>query len=227
MTKNDILLIQNVAESPDIEFEERLLTFVKGALISADVDGIPKRIDIGSDGSVLMADSNETTGLKWVAQAMILKGTVGSGGTYEIAAFNSLATYLAGWVYMVITDGTIKGQECVANDLLLCIVSRSGSGNVDADWIKIGSSGTGIGGGASSYTLDFQASAVVMNDINLEGAITITDIIGLNVASLKLDNVAQALGSGLSIAVADQQILAWEITRTAPGYAALGIKFTK
>lgn len=85
------------------------------------------------------------------------------------------------------------------------------------------------GGGttAMSYTLDFQASAVVMNDINLEGAITITDIIGLNVASLKLDNVAQVLGSGLSIAVADQQILAWEITRTAPGYAALGIKFTK
>jgi hypothetical protein len=66
-----------------------------------------------------------------------------------------------------------------------------------------------------------------MNDINLEGAITITDIIGLNVASLKLDNVAQALGSGLSIAVSNQQILAWEITRTAPGYAALGIKFTK
>lgn len=83
------------------------------------------------------------------------------------------------------------------------------------------------GSGASSYTLDFQASAVVMNDINLEGAITITDIIGLNVDTLKLDNVAQALGSGLSIAVANQQILAWEITRTAPGYAALGIKFTK
>jgi hypothetical protein len=83
------------------------------------------------------------------------------------------------------------------------------------------------GAGASSYTLDFQASAVVMNDINLEGAITITDIIGLNVDTLKLDNVAQALGAGLSIAVANQQILAWEITRTAPGYAALGIKFTK
>ena len=81
--------------------------------------------------------------------------------------------------------------------------------------------------GASSYTLDFQASVVVMNDINLEGAITITDIIGLNVDTLKLDNVAQALGSGLSIAVSNQQILAWEITRTAPGYAALGIKFTK
>ena len=82
------------------------------------------------------------------------------------------------------------------------------------------------GEGASSYTLDFQASAVVMNDINLEGAITITDIIGLNVDTLKLDNVAQAMGSSLSIAVANQQILAWEITRTAPGYAALGIKFT-
>ena len=226
MTKNDILLIQNVAESPDTDFEERLVNFIKGALLSANAAGNPTILSIGADGSVLLADSDETTGLKWVAQAMILKGTVGSGGTYEIAAFNSLATYLAGWVYMVITDGTIKGQECVANDLLLCIVSRGGTGNVDADWIKIGSSGGSVGGGASSYTLDFQASAVVMNDINLEGAITITDIIGLNVDTLKLDNVAQSLGTGLSIAVANQQILAWEITRTAPGYAALGIKFT-
>lgn len=227
MELNDVIFLQNVAESPDKEFSEVLVKFIKGAILSAGTTGTPKMLLVGDDGNVLIADSAEVTGLKWVAQAMILKGTVGSGGTYEIAAFNSLATYLAGWVYMVITDGTIKGQECVANDLLLCIVSRSGSGNVDADWIKIGSSGTGIGGGASSYTLDFQASAVVMNDINLEGAITITDIIGLNVASLTLDNVAQSLGTGLSISVANQQILAWEITRTAPGYAALGIKFTK
>lgn len=227
MELNDVIFLQNVAESPDKEFSEVLVKFIKGAILSAGTTGTPKMLLVGDDGNVLIADSAEVTGLKWVAQAMILKGTVGSGGTYEIAAFNSMATYLAGWVYLVVTDGTIKGKECVAKDLLLCIVSRSGSGNVDADWIKIGSSGTGIGGGASSYTLDFQASAVVMNDINLEGAITITDIIGLNVASLKLDNVAQALGSGLSIAVADQQILAWEITRTAPGYAALGIKFTK
>jgi hypothetical protein len=104
---------------------------------------------------------------------------------------------------------------------------QAASGKVlgfDASLDPIMSDGGGIT--AMSYTLDFQASAVVMNDINLEGAITITDIIGLNVASLKLDNVAQALGSGLSIAVSNQQILAWEIVRTAPGYAALGIKFT-
>lgn len=224
MELNDVIFLQNVAESPDKEFSEVLVKFIKGAILSAGTTGTPKMLLVGDDGNVLIADSAEVTGLKWVAQAMILKGTVGSGGTYEIAAFNSMATYLAGWVYLVVTDGTIKGKECVANDLLLCIVGRSGSGNVDGDWIKIGSSG---GSSASSYTLDFQSVVTVMNDINLEGAITITDIIGLNVASLKLDNVAQSLGTGLSIAVANQQILAWEITRTGAGPAALGIRFTK
>ena len=66
-----------------------------------------------------------------------------------------------------------------------------------------------------------------MNDINLEGAITITDIIGLNVDTLKLDNVAQALGSGLSIAVSNQQILAIQGDHPhGPRLLALGIKFT-
>ena len=65
--------------------------------------------------------------------AMVYKGTVGVGGTHEIAAFNSLATYNVGWTYRVITAGTIKGVVCEVGDLITAIVSRSGSGNVNAD----------------------------------------------------------------------------------------------
>ena len=72
-------------------------------------------------------------------------------------------------------------------------ISISEGTEADENKVKISISGEAT---ACSYTLDFQASAVVMNDINLEGAITITDIIGLNVDSLKLD---KRVGSGLSI----------------------------
>lgn len=66
--------------------------------------------------------------------AMIFKGTVGSGGTHEIAAFNALATYNAGWTYRVITAGTIKGVVCEVGDILTAMVDRAGSGELDADW---------------------------------------------------------------------------------------------
>lgn len=69
--------------------------------------------------------------------AMIYKGTVGTGGTYEIAAFNALATYQAGWTYKVITAGTIKGQGCQIGDMVIATVDRAGTGNVDADWTVV------------------------------------------------------------------------------------------
>lgn len=65
--------------------------------------------------------------------AMVFKGTIGSGGTIEIAAFNSLATYDAGWAYKVITAGTIKGEVSEIGDLFMANVDRP-SGGVDADW---------------------------------------------------------------------------------------------
>lgn len=76
-------------------------------------------------------------GISGAADALIYKGTVGSGGTNEIAAFNSLATYSIGWTYKVITAGTIKGKYCEPGDMLIAIVTRSGSGNVDADWTVV------------------------------------------------------------------------------------------
>ncbi|MHC1773855.1 MAG: hypothetical protein AB9834_00440 [Lentimicrobium sp.] len=67
------------------------------------------------------------------ADAMVFKGTVGTGGTYTIAAFNSLVVYNAGWTFRVIEAGTIKGKICEIGDLLLAIVDRASAG-VDADW---------------------------------------------------------------------------------------------
>lgn len=98
-----------------------------------------------TSGTISTAPSNGTDivnktyadGLIAAADAMVFKGTVGSGGTYEIAAFNSLATYNAGWTFRVITAGTIKGKVCEIGDLVIAMVDRTGSGNLDSDWTVV------------------------------------------------------------------------------------------
>lgn len=67
--------------------------------------------------------------------AMVFKGSVGTGGTYTIAAFNALMTYNAGWVFVVIEAGTIKGKVCEEGDTLMAMVTRGGSGGQNDDWI--------------------------------------------------------------------------------------------
>lgn len=91
-------------------------------------------------------------GLLASSDAMIFKGTVGVGGTYEIAAFNALATYNTGWTFRVITAGTVKGKVCEVGDLVMCLVDRAGSGNVDADWTVAQTNVDGAVTGPASVT---------------------------------------------------------------------------
>ena len=64
------------------------------------------------------------------SDAMIFKGTLGTGGS--ISALPS--TYLTGWTYRVVTDGTYAGQPCETGDLIVALTDRKGSGNLDSDW---------------------------------------------------------------------------------------------
>jgi hypothetical protein len=66
--------------------------------------------------------------------AMIFKGTIGTGGTHTIAAFNALTTYDLGWTYRVVEAGTIKGAASEVGDLFISIVDRTGGSGVNADW---------------------------------------------------------------------------------------------
>lgn len=86
------------------------------------------------------------------ADAMVYKGTIGTGGTYTIAAFNTLATYNAGWTYRVITAGTVRGYVCEIGDLLVAIVDRAGSGSVNSDWSVVQTNIDGAVVGPSSST---------------------------------------------------------------------------
>ena len=64
------------------------------------------------------------------ADAMVFKGTLGTGGTVETLP----TTYATGWTYRVIEAGTFAGQQCEIGDLVIALTSRSGSENQDADW---------------------------------------------------------------------------------------------
>ena len=64
------------------------------------------------------------------SDAMIFKGTLGTDGTVEELP----TTYSTGWTYRVISAGTYAGQQCEIGDLVIALVDRSGSGNVNSDW---------------------------------------------------------------------------------------------
>lgn len=64
------------------------------------------------------------------SDAMIFKGTIGTGGTVTSLP----TTYQTGWTYRVITAGTYAGNVCEVGDLIIALVDRSGSSNANSDW---------------------------------------------------------------------------------------------
>ena len=82
------------------------------------------------------------------SDAMIFKGTIGaSADDPTITALPT--TYKVGWTYRVITDGTYAGKVCEVGDLIIALVNRAGSGNLDSDWCV---AQTNIDGAITSIT---------------------------------------------------------------------------
>lgn len=129
------------------------------------------------DSSVTASGANPVTGKAIhdyvgnaiaASDAMIFKGTLGTGGT--ITALPT--TYKTGWTYRVITAGTYAGNVCEVGDLVIALVDRSGSGNVNADWTVAqtningaitsisGTSPVNVSGSGSSRTVSHANSGV-------------------------------------------------------------------
>jgi hypothetical protein len=106
-------------------------TTIKNQAQSADID-----ITLPAITGVL-ATETYAQNLFASNDAMVYKGTVGTGGTIEKAALEALTTYNAGWTYRVITTGVYFGVTLEVGDLITAIVDRTGSGDVDADWTMI------------------------------------------------------------------------------------------
>lgn len=82
--------------------------------------------------------------------AMIFKGTLGTGGTIESLP----TTHSIGWAYRIITAGTYAGKVCEIGDLIIAVESRSGSGNLDSDWTVAQGNTDGTVVGPASSTLN-------------------------------------------------------------------------
>lgn len=65
--------------------------------------------------------------------AMVFKGTIGTGGT--VTAIPTTG-YNAGWSYKVITAGTYAGMTCEIGDMIICVKDYTLS-YADGDWIVI------------------------------------------------------------------------------------------
>lgn len=72
----------------------------------------------------------ELAALLGANDAMIFKGTLGTGGTITTLP----TTYSAGWAYKVIEAAAYAGVPCEVGDMIIAIVDRAGSGNQNADW---------------------------------------------------------------------------------------------
>ena len=106
----------------------------------------------GSTTALARADAIKTyvDSLLATNDAMIFKGTIGTGGTVTAVP----TTFSAGWTYRVITAGTYSGNVCEVGDLLVAVIDRSGSGNLNTDWIGIQTNLDGAVIGPASATTD-------------------------------------------------------------------------
>lgn len=146
---------------------EDKLTSSKANLASPTLTGTPKAptaaagtntTQIATTAFVQTALSN---GLA-ASDAMIIKGTIGASGTVTALP----TTYKTGWTYRVITAGTYAGQVCEIGDLIIALVDRSGSNNVDSDWCvaqtNINGAITGVKSGDAYITVSPSGSTVTI-----------------------------------------------------------------
>lgn len=82
--------------------------------------------------------------------AMVFKGTLGTGGT--ITALPT--THSAGWAYKIIEAGTYANLVAEIGDLIVAVVDRDGSNNQNSDWIIVQTNIDGAVTGPASSTAD-------------------------------------------------------------------------
>lgn len=149
---------------------------------------------------VIMTDTTDVSGASWVTadvttnstikvptasavkayvdnllssnDAMIFKGTLGTGGT-----ITSLPTvYNTGWAYKIITTGTYAGVSCEVGDMIIAIVDRT-TGGVNADWTVLQTNTDGIVTGAvSSVDGNIATFNGTTGKIIKDSGIAVTDI---------------------------------------------------
>lgn len=112
---------RNAADNAYADMQAKDATFAKVTVSAAP--------SAGTD----LTNKTYVDGLLAANDAMIFKGTLGTGGTYTTLPL----THGVGWTLRVITAGTYAGQVCEVGDLMITLVARAGSGNTNADWTVV------------------------------------------------------------------------------------------
>ena len=119
----------------------------KAPLASPAFSGTPTApTPAADDDSTKIATTAFVKAAMRVADAMVFKGTIGTGGT--VTALPDTHTH--GWTYKVITGGTYAGIVCEIGDMIVCV--KDGTVAANADWTVIQSNIDGAVTGPSSAT---------------------------------------------------------------------------
>lgn len=107
----------------------------KAPLASPELTGMPKAptASAGTNTTQIATTAFVQTAVSEgiaASDALRFCGTLGTTGT--ITALPT--TYKTGWTYRVVTDGTYAGQECEIGDLIIALIDREDTGNLDSDW---------------------------------------------------------------------------------------------
>lgn len=104
----------------------------------------------GSSSAIPRADAVKAyvDALLSANDAMVYKGTLGTGGTVTALP----TTHSAGWAYKVITAGTYAGIVCEVGDLIIAVIDRAGTGNINSDWTVVQTNTDGAVIGPASAT---------------------------------------------------------------------------
>ena len=97
--------------------------------VISDASGITSTATKPTTGKAVYTFVNNSISASFAANdAMIFKGTLGTGGTVTALP----ATHNCGWTYRVITAGTYAGVACEIGDLVICITDGTTANN--AHW---------------------------------------------------------------------------------------------
>lgn len=186
----------------------------------------------GGAGAIPRADAVKAyiDALLGANDAMVFKGTLGTGGT--ITALPT--TYSAGWAYKIITAATYAGIVTEIGDLLVAVVDRAGTGNLNADWIVLQTNTDGVVIGPSSAGADHIAifngtTGKLLQDSGLYTSAFAQA--GHNHDGTYTKKVSALLGGATSVVVThnlNTRLLTYTIAETASPYAAVqaDVEFT-
>ena len=151
LTANGVLIGNGTSAITSVDMS------TKGKILIGDGSGNPQMLSVGSNDTVLTADSSETTGVKWAAAAI-------SGLEWQTIVTGSTLTAVAGRAYWINTTSntctiTLPGSASNGDQIIFADYARKWATNK----IIIDSNGLNYQGKADTATVEYDTSGETVN----------------------------------------------------------------